>query len=74
MELLNYTQMFDDPFMYPLFLIMALVIISLIYGLIMQGVDAAKKDVEDDGGNVKGCIQIIGWIFIGLLIYWVINM
>ncbi len=54
--------------------ILAILLLSWIYGLIMQGVDAVKNDVEEENGVVKGCVQIIGWVFIGLVIYWLINM
>jgi hypothetical protein len=64
----------DDLFTFILGGFLAFLLILWIYSKIMQGVDAAKKDVEEDGGNVKGCVQIIGWIFIGLVIYWVLNM
>ena len=36
--------------------------------------DEAKADLEKENGNIKGCVQILGWIFIGLVIYWVLNM
>lgn len=36
--------------------------------------DDAEADLEKENGNIKGCVQIIGWIFIGLVIYWVLNM
>ena len=54
--------------------VLAIFLLSWIYGLIMQGVDAVKTDVEEENGVVKGCVQIIGWVFIGLVIYWLINM
>jgi len=54
--------------------VLAILLLSWIYGLIMQGVDAVKNDVEEENGVVKGCVQIIGWVFIGLVIYWLINM
>lgn len=54
--------------------VLAILLLSWIYGLIMQGVDAVKTDVEEENGVVKGCVQIIGWVFIGLVIYWLINM
>jgi len=54
--------------------VLTILLLSWIYGLIMQGVDAVKNDVEEENGVVKGCVQIIGWVFIGLVIYWLINM
>ncbi len=77
MELLSYMQMFDNSDrLLTLILggILAILLLSWIYGLIMQGVDAVKNDVEEENGVVKGCVQIIGWVFIGLVIYWLINM
>ncbi len=77
MELLSYMQMFDNSDrLMTLILggILAILLLSWIYGLIMQGVDAVKKNVEEENGVVKGCVQIIGWVFIGLVIYWLINM
>lgn len=77
MELLSYMQMFENSDrLLALILggVLAILLLSWIYGLIMQGVDAVKTDVEEENGVVKGCVQIIGWVFIGLVIYWLINM
>ena len=77
MELLSYMQMFENSDrLLALILggVLAILLLSWIYGLIMQGVDAVKNDVEEENGVVKGCVQIIGWVFIGLVIYWLINM
>ena len=77
MELLSYMQMFENSDrLMTLILggVLAILLLSWIYGLIMQGVDAVKNDVEEENGVVKGCVQIIGWVFIGLVIYWLINM
>lgn len=64
----------DDLFLFILAVFLGFLLILWIYSKIMQGVDAIKKDVDEENGNVKGCVQIIGWIFIGLVIYWVLNM
>ena len=77
MELLSYMQMFENSDrLMTLILggVLTILLLSWIYGLIMQGVDAVKNDVEEENGVVKGCVQIIGWVFIGLVIYWLINM
>ena len=77
MELLSYMQMFENSDrLMTLILggVLTILLLSWIYGLIMQGVDVVKNDVEEENGVVKGCVQIIGWVFIGLVIYWLINM
>ena len=74
---LSYMLMFENSDGFTIVIlggILAFLLLSWIYGLIMQGVDAVKTDVEEENGVVKGCVQIIGWIFIGLVIYWAINM
>ena len=64
----------DDLFTFILGGFLAFLLILWIYSKILQLFAAAKNDVDEDGGYVKGCVQIIGWIFIGLVIYWVLNM
>ena len=79
MELLSYLQMFKNIsstnglFEFIVGGFLAFLLILWIYSKIMQGVDAAKKDVDEDKGNVKGCIQILGYLFVAWFVYFMLS-
>jgi len=49
------------------------VLIILINNLIKDGVAAVNKDIDEDKGNVKGCVQILGYAFIGWAVYFILS-
>ena len=35
--------------------------------------DEAKADLEKEHGNIKGCVQILGYAFIGWAVYFILS-
>jgi hypothetical protein len=35
--------------------------------------DDAKADLEKENGNIKGCIQILGYVFVGWFVYFILS-
>ena len=35
--------------------------------------DAADADLEKENGNIKGCVQILGYVFIGWFVYFILS-